>query len=210
MLRVLVYIGLLIGLAGLTGCVGPAEPKWAPDAEVARASYVFDGPPALTLFTVVNNKTGFGAHTGLLINGSQRVIFDPAGTWYHPQLPERNDVHYGMSPEIVDFYIDYHTRITYRTIVQRIEVTPEIAEQVMKAAMAYGAVPKGQCALSVTTILSKIPGFESIGVTWFPNKLSRKFGELPGVTTNVVYDTDPDDNSGVIEAPPALYVQQGR
>jgi hypothetical protein len=193
----------------LSACAGPAEPKWAPQAEVARAAYHDDGPPKLTLFTVINNKNGSGAHTGLLINGSQRVLFDPAGTWYHPQLPERNDVHFGMSDPIVDFYIDYHTRETYRTIIQEVEVSPEVAEIAMQRAMAYGAVPKAQCSYATTGILRGVPGFESLKRTWFPKQFSKAFGALPGVTTRVVYDDDPDDNSGLIEAPPALYVQQG-
>lgn len=194
---------MLVGLVFLAAC-GAAEPKWASDEEVARAIYVDDGPPMLTLFTVINNRTGSGAHTGLMVSGSQRALFDPAGTWYHPNLPERNDVHFGMSDAVVDFYIDYHTRETYRTVIQQIEVSPEVAEIALREIQAYGAVPKGQCSISTTTILAKVPGFESIGKTWFPRALSRRFGELPGVTTNVVYDDDADDNSGVIMAPPVL------
>ena len=208
--RLLALILLLAGALGLAGCVGPAEPKWASDAEVARAAYSHDGPPKLTLFTVINNRTGSGAHTGLLINADERILFDPAGTWYHPQLPERNDVHFGMSPGIVDFYIDYHTRETYRTVIQEIEVTPEVARIAKQRALAYGAVPKGQCAFSTSGILLGVPGFESLSRSWFPKKLMREFGALPGVTTNVVYDDDPDDNSGFIKAPPALWVLEGR
>ena len=28
-----------------------------------------------------------------LERGEARIMFDPAGTWHHPSLPERNDVH---------------------------------------------------------------------------------------------------------------------
>ena len=204
--RVPAFAVALVALTFLSGCFGLAEPKWATDAEVTRAAYVDDGPPMLTLFTVINNVTGSGAHTGLMVNGSQRVIFDPAGTWYHPQLPERNDVHFGMSDPIVDFYVDYHSRITYRTVIQEIEVSPEVAQMVMREILAYGAVRKSHCTDATTEILRKIPGFESLPRTYFPKQLSKAFGELPGVTTNVVYDNDPDDNSGVIQAPPALYM----
>jgi hypothetical protein len=113
----------LIAVLFVAAC-GAAEPKWAPDADVAQARYVHDGPKSITLFTVLTTENGSGAHAGLLINGSQRVIFDPAGTWHHPRLPERNDVHFGMRPLMVDFYIDYHARETYDVIEQTV-VTPK-------------------------------------------------------------------------------------
>jgi len=202
---------LLFGLLALLGaCVGPAEPIWATDEEVARARYVDDGPPTLTLMTVVSNRTGGGAHTALLINADERIIFDPAGSWYHPQLPERNDVHYGMSDQIVDFYVDYHTRVTYHTIIQTVQVTPAQAAAAKRAAEAYGAVPKGQCAISTGRILRQVPGFENMPVGFFPNVLQRAFAKVPGVETRIERDFDSDDNSGMIQAPPALYLTQNR
>ncbi len=198
---------LVVMIFVLAGCAGPAEPIWDSDELVARSVYIDDGPPTLTLFTVINNKTGFGAHSALMVNGTQRVMFDPAGTWYHPQLAERNDVHFGMSDEIVDFYVDYHSRITHRTVIQEIEVSPEVAQIAMAQIMAYGAVPKAQCSRAITAILANVPGYESIGRTWFPNKLSERFAELPGVKTSVVYDDSPSDNTGFIEAPNVLLTQ---
>ncbi len=194
----------LVGFLFLAGCAGTAEPIWASDTEVARAVYVHDGPPKLTLFTVINNRNGTGAHSSLMVNASQRVIFDPAGTWHHPNLPERNDVHFGMSDAVVDFYIDYHTRVTYRTVIQEIVVSPEVAQLAMDRMMAHGAVPKALCSRSITSILATVPGFESIPNTLFPKRLSAAFGEISGVTREVVYDDDPDDNSGVIMAPAVL------
>ena len=204
MQRVIRCFAVLAGLLVLAGCASTAEPIWATDGEVSRAVYVHDGPPKLTLYTVINNDNGFGAHSALMVNASQRVIFDPAGTWYHPKLPERNDVHFGMSDAVVDFYIDYHTRVTYRTVIQELVITPEVAQLVMNRMMAHGAVPKVLCSRSITSILSAVPGFESIQDTYYPKRLSAAFGEIPGVTREVVYDDDPDDNSGVILAPPVL------
>jgi len=182
----------------LAGCGGGAEAIWASDNEVARATYRHDGPPTLTLFTVISNRSNSGAHSALMVNASQRAIFDPAGTWYHPHLPERNDVHFGMTDPAVDFYVDYHSRITYRTVIQEIVVSEEVAQVAMNEILAYGAVSKAKCSTSITTILSRLPGFESIGHTWFPNKLMESFGKLPGVTTETVYDDDPDNNKGYI------------
>lgn len=188
---------LLIALLALGAC-STAEPKWASDEKVAAAHFVAEAPRSITLFTVVSTRNGTGAHSGLLINASEQVMFDPAGTWYHPSLPERNDVHYGVTPRMVSFYIDYHARQTFNVIEQTLVVSPEIAELIMQKAKAYGAVPKAQCANSITAILADVPGFESIGRTWFPTKLSAAFGQLPGATTKTITDDDADNNHGVL------------
>lgn len=196
MMRLRAIAGL-VALAILGAC-STAEPTWAPDDKVAAAHYVAAGPKTVTLFTVVNNRSGQGAHSGLLINGSERVLFDPAGTWYHPTVPERNDLHYGITDRMVEFYIDYHARETFRVIQQTVVVSPEVADMIIQRAMAYGAVPKAQCANSVTAILADVPGFEAIGRTWFPNKISEAFGTLPGVTTRVWTDDDAPNHHGVL------------
>jgi hypothetical protein len=185
-------------MAVLTLAACGAEPKWASDEAVARARYVHGDPPSVTLYTVVSTKDGAGAHTGLLINGAERIMFDPAGTWYHPALPERNDVHFGITPKMLNFYIDYHARETYDVIEQTIVVSPGTAELVAQRAKAYGAVPKAMCANSVSSILRGVPGFESLPQTYFPNKLSEAFAKLPGVTTRKITDDDADNNHGVL------------
>ena len=111
-----------VALLGLAACA--AESVIAPPEAVAAARYVHDAPTSITLYTVINNNSGAGAHSGLLINASQRIMFDPAGTFQHPRVPERNDVHYGMTPRIVNFYIDYHARETFRMIEQTVIVSP--------------------------------------------------------------------------------------
>lgn len=199
-------IGLLAGLLAIAGCASTAEPKWAPDAEVARAAYHSDQPPSLTLVTVINNTTGGGGHSALIVNADERIIFDPAGTWYHPQLPERNDVHYGFAPEVEAFYIDYHTRVTWHTVLQKVEVSPQVAALAKRGAENYGAVPKMMCAVSVGTILQELPGFEGAPRGLSPKALMRYFAKKPGVETHVYRDYDSDDNSGVIQAPPVLHL----
>jgi len=69
-------------------------------------------------------------------------------------------------------------------------VTPEIAEMAFAATKNYGAVPKSMCSISVTNILSKIPGFESIPHTPFPKQAMTAFAKLPGVTTDKIYEYD--------------------
>jgi hypothetical protein len=187
----------LIAVLFVAAC-GAAEPRWAPDADVAQARYVHNGPTSITLYTVLSTRDGSGAHAGLLVNGSQRVMFDPAGTWQHPRLPERNDVHFGMRPLMVDFYIDYHARETFDVIEQTILVSPEVAEAALRAVMTYGAVPKSQCTLAISSILRRLPGFEGLPSTWFPKTLMDAFGTMPNVKTRKITDNDTNDNHGVL------------
>jgi hypothetical protein len=194
MRRLLICFALLLGLAAC----GAAEPKWASDAEVAQARYVHAGPPSVTLFTVLATSNGSGAHAGLMINGSERVMFDPAGTWYHPRLPERNDVHFGITPKMVAFYVDYHARETYDVVEQTIEVSPGVAELLLQRVKAYGAVPKAQCTVAISSILRGTPGFENMPQTWFPKNLMDAFGALPGVRSRTITDDDADNNHGVL------------
>ncbi|HHI69667.1 MAG TPA: hypothetical protein ENJ91_01595 [Rhodobacteraceae bacterium] len=191
-----ILLGLLLPLI-LAAC--GAEPKWAPDEEVQRAIYHSDDPPSITLFTVISNRSNSGAHAGLLINGSQRILFDPAGTWWSPSIPERNDVHYGITPRVLNYYIDYHTRETYRTVKQTVVVSPEVAEAAIRAVQAHGAAPKAYCTQSITSVLKTLPGFEHFKVTFFPKQAMKQFAKLPGVTEKVIYDDDPDDNSGLLK-----------
>lgn len=186
----------LLALFALASC--GAEPKWASDEAVAQARYVHGGPPSITLYTVLSTRDGSGAHSGLLINSSERIIFDPAGTWQHPRLPERNDVHFGMTPKMVSFYIDYHARETYDVIEQTVIVTPEVAALAAQRARAYGAVPKAQCTNSISAILAEVPGFENLPRTWYPAKYMEAFGKLPGVTNRKITDDDADNNHGVL------------
>ena len=85
-----------------------------------------------------------------------------------------------------------------RVIEQTVIVPPGVAEAVLQRALAYGAVPKSQCASSVTSILRGVPGFESIKWSMFPKAVMTSFGKLPGVTTRVITDDDDDNNHGVL------------
>jgi hypothetical protein len=200
-----IRLGLLLLTAVVLTACGAAQPIWAPDAEVARSVYRHDGPTAITLFTVVGAKTGTGAHSGLMINApSQRAIFDPAGTFKHPHLPERNDVHFGMSDAAVAFYIDYHARETYDVIEQTVLVSPQVAELALARSQAYGAVAKAHCADSITAILSDLPGFEGAPNTMFPKRVMKWFGELPGVTSKIHTDDSPSKKGQLIDAPRLL------
>ena len=189
--------GLLV--LALAGCGAGADMR--PDASpevISSASYRHPGPPALTLYTMINNRSGAGAHTSVMINGSQRIIFDPAGTVRLSAVPERNDVLYGITPGVEDFYARAHARETYHVVIQRIEVSPEVAEQALRLAIANGPVASAQCTLSTSALLRQLPGFESIGSTWFPKRLMEDFEDLPGVQTTRLFENDDDDKSVAI------------
>ncbi len=175
-----------------------ADPTWAPDEQVAAARYVAGSPPSITLFTVINDRNGSGAHSGMMINGSERILFDPAGTFEMPGLPIRNDVHYGVTDRVLNFYRDYHARDSdtekFHIVERTIVVTPEAAEIAMQRAKDYGAVPKAFCANSIATILRGVPGFETLPSTMFPIPLGEAFGRLPGVQTQII--TEANDNPG--------------
>jgi hypothetical protein len=196
----------VLALLALGACTAGKE--YADDAAMAApgAHYFAEPPRFITLYTVVNARSGAGAHSALEINASEQVLFDPAGSWKHPKVPERNDVHYGFNPRMEIFYIDYHARPTFNVIVQKLLVSPQVAEMVKQRAEAYGAVPQANCANSISKILQGVPGFESIQGTWFPNKLSKEFGELPGVQRRFVTDETSDHSHGVtLIEPPAAY-----
>lgn len=190
------WVLALCAVLALAGCAG--QRVWAPDEAVAKSTYRHEGPTRLTLFTMINNRTGAGAHTSLMINGSQRVIFDPAGSFKHKSLPERNDVVFGITPHVADVYTRYHARKTYHVKVQELDVSPQVAEAALRAVMSNGAVPSAMCARSTSSILASLPGFERIQTTWFPVKLADAFGEIPGVREQELYEYDSDDNSKVL------------
>jgi hypothetical protein len=193
MLRLALCLAALLGLAACG-----AEPVWAPEEQVQAARFISEEPSSITLYTVVNKSSGSGAHSAILVNASERVIFDPAGTWMHPRLPERNDVHFGMTDKAIAFYIDYHARETYDVIEQKVFVSPDVAERVLAQVKAYGAVPKAMCTNATSSVLRSTPGFQSMPSTWYPKKLSTAFGDLPGVSTRVITDDDDDSNHGVL------------
>ncbi|MDA5095454.1 hypothetical protein O2N63_15300 [Aliiroseovarius sp. KMU-50] len=184
-------------IAGLAAC-GGADNKWASDEAVASVTFREAGPPTLTLFTVISNQRNSGAHSALMINGHERVLFDPAGTWGHARIPERHDVHYGISSGVLDFYIDYHSRITYRVVQQDIVVSPEVAELAIRLVEQNGPVPKAHCSKSVAAIMKRLPGFEGAPDSWFPTALMDYLATKPGVKEETFYDDDPHINYEIL------------
>ncbi len=205
MLRLVV---LLAFLSTLASCA--AQQSFSDDASIAAVSYRQPGPPSLTLYTIVNNRSGSGGHTALLINASERVMFDPAGSFYLDIVPERNDLLYGITPRVEQAYRSAHARSSYHVLRQTIDVTPEQAQLAYELAKQAGPVAQVFCASATSALLRQIPGFQSIDNTLYPNALAENFGRLPGVRTDRYYEQDsPDLQKALAEGNAALLAEQG-
>lgn len=189
-IRCLFGLGAL--LLVLSGCATSGHPN-ADQATIAAVSYRDPGPKFMRLYTMVNNRSGSGAHTGLVISASETILFDPAGSFYAKTIPERNDVLFGISPRVEAVYKGAHARSTYHVVIQTIPLSAEQAEVAYRLALNNGAVGQAFCANSTSELISKIPGFEAINTTFYPNNLSKQIGALPGITTEKYYEDDSDD-----------------
>lgn len=185
---------LILALCATLGaCAAPPERPDADAQTLARAAYRDPGNPSMTLITVVNNRSGGGAHTALMVNAAEQVIFDPAGSFYADIVPERADVLYGVSPRIFQAYRSAHARETFHVVSQKIDLTPEQAQRAYQLVTSNGRVPGAFCANATSSLLRQIPGFEQIDVTYYPVKLQEQFAALPGVETDVYYENDSED-----------------
>lgn len=192
MRRILLLFAIL---ATLSACAGSSFDD-ASALEVAKAAYIPAGPPKLTLVTVVNNKTGSGGHSALIVSASQQVIFDPAGSFRLPEATERGDVLYGMTPGWIKAYKSAHSRSTYHVVTQEIEVTSAQAETALQLVQSNGAVGSAFCANATSSVLRQVSGFESVSVTFYPVKLMEQFEAFPGVKTDRYYE---DDDGNVVD-----------
>lgn len=189
---------LALSLPAVLAACG-ADNKWASDESLRRSRYSDPNEPYyISLLTVIGIPRGEGAHSALLINGSQRVIYDPAGSWEHPAIPERHDVLYGITPNFKNFYIDYHARETYWVAEDTKLVSREVADMAIRSAEQQGPANKSFCAVSTGKVLGRVPGFSGAPTGFSPLKLREWFVTLPGVTTKKHMDGDPANNHNVL------------
>jgi len=181
-------LATLILISFLSGCV--AQLPWASDEKITRAAYHDRGAPSITLITVVANDTNSAGHSALLINASQRVLYDPAGTWWNRAVPERADLLYGMTPKMVQYYYDYHARKRFRVIVQKKIVSRAVAEAAMQLAIKRGASVSGFCASNTSHILSETSGFEGFPVSIWPKNAIAAMAKIKSVTTREIRQND--------------------
>ncbi|MBW7920560.1 MAG: hypothetical protein H3C51_00470 [Rubellimicrobium sp.] len=182
----------------LAGCTGKAV--WAPEVAVARARFVAPGPPLVTLYTCLNNDTRNGAHTGLLINADQRVLFDPAGSFTSPGLVERNDLYYGVTDALEAEYTGFQASGGYHLVKLTVDLAPQEAALAFAAAQVEGPVARTQCTRAAAHVLKAVPRFAHLRSSLFPDNLMRQFAALPGVTARLVYLDDDQWRAGAEEA----------
>jgi hypothetical protein len=186
---------LLIGLVAagfLVACSNDTAPD-SPPERAASAAFREAGPKSLTVFTMVNNRTGSGGHTALMVKGSQTVIFDPAGSYRHSKVVERGDVIFGASPALVRSYKSAHARSTFHVVSQEIPVTDAQAEQALRLVLSNGSVPGAYCANATTGILTNVDGLNGIQRTFYPVNLMEQIAKMPGVKTTRHYENDEGD-----------------
>jgi hypothetical protein len=181
----------LCAVLALSGCefYRAAAPE-----QVTAARYVGTEPPSVTLLSMVNDRNDRAAHSALLINGSERVIYDPAGTFQHPDLPRRGDIHYGISPRYLDYYERYHARFDYYVHAQTVPVSRATADQILANAQAKGKTPKMLCAEAITSAIRPVEPFTHVGITLFPEGVRKDFARIPGVQDSYVREDDVGKN----------------
>jgi len=194
------FAALTLVAVVLAGCTTTTKESTA--EEIQASVFVSGQQPKLTLMTMVNNRSGAGGHSALLVQGSQTVIFDPAGTYIHPRVPERGDVLYGMSPGWLQNYKSAHARSNFHVVSQEFVVTPAQAERALQLVQANGPVQSAMCANTTSALLAQIPGFQSIRQVYFPLKLMQQVAELPGVKTTRYYEDDEGNVSDGIKVLP--------
>ncbi|MEL7167451.1 MAG: hypothetical protein AAGL96_18455 [Pseudomonadota bacterium] len=181
---------LLLGALALAGCALPPEIPYASDDRVKSLAWRAPGPPTLTVFTMVNNRTGKGQHTALMINGSQRVIFDPAGSFVNARVAEQEDVLYGVTPAVLAGYKSAHARNSHHVLSQTVEVTPQQAETALALAVSNGAVPRAYCTNATTGLLRQVPGFADVRQSFFPDSLREDFAARADVRSEQYFEDD--------------------
>lgn len=187
MMRMIATLALC---AGLAGCAPAPVVSYASNERVQEVAYRAPGPATLTVLTMVNNRTGSGGHTAVMINGSQRVIFDPAGSFVNDRVPEQQDVLFGVTPAVLAGYKSAHARSSYHVVSQTVEVTNEQAETALKLALSNGAVPQTYCTNAASGVLRQVPGFEDIQQTFYPTNLMKQMSQRPGVVEDRYYEDD--------------------
>lgn len=53
-----------------------------------------------------------------------------------------------------------------------------------------GPVPKANCSRSISELLSELPQFSGLPVTWFPEKTMENLARYDGIRTYEIWDND--------------------
>ena len=122
------------------------------------------------------------------------MLYDPAGTFTHPDLPRRGDIHYGMTPRYVDYYERYHARFDHFVEAQKVYVDRATADRILANAEAEGKMLKMACAVAVADVVKTEPPFQGVRSTFFPETVREDFARIAGVEDSYVYEMDVGKN----------------
>jgi len=184
-----ILLGIGLFLAGCASNSGTA-----PSESISAAAFTNPAPASVSLVTMVNAASDFGEHSALLINGSQQIIYDPAGSFRHSELPRRDDIVYGITPHFAEYYYSYHARFGYYVKVQTLQISRDEADAMIAAAQVKGHVPKLFCATAISDVLNDFPQFADIPVTFFPGAIMKRVARNDAVDTLVVREDDIGQN----------------
>lgn len=181
---------LLIAVVALGTSAACAVEEGASVQDISTARAVTGNPPSISVVTMVKRSDNSAAHSALVINGSHQVIYDPAGSFKHPELIERGDVLFGANDRLVNYYERYHARSAYYVHVQKFDVSADVAETALARAQAQGPSPKMFCNIHTVAVLNDIPGFGGLKSSFFPEDLRRQIALKPGVQNRYLYEED--------------------
>lgn len=190
----------ILALSILAACAGGGgEPLTA--EKVQAVAFRANETPRLTLLTTVNNRNGQGAHTALLVSGSQRVLFDPAGSFRSEDVFRHNDLMYGVTDRKLQTFRSFQASSRHRVVSQTIPVSAASAERALQLVQARGSVAPAYCANSTAEILQQLPETADVKVTFYPVQLMDQIKAKPGITTSVYYENDAGE---VLDGPEGL------
>jgi len=142
------------------------------------------------LVSMMSTSRDQGAHSALLVNGSQVVIYDPAGSYKHPSTPERGDLHYGITPVMEEVFKRFHARDSHYVQEQKLFVDRAMADAVIARIETQGPSPKMFCAISIADVLNDFDKFGDVPRSFFPGALTKSFAAMPGVQTTYTRESD--------------------
>lgn len=182
------WVGLLLLLGGC------AELVTSTPQAIEASRYVSPEAPYVALLTMVDRDSGQGAHSALLVNGSQRVLYDPAGTFKTEVTTENADVIYGITPLALQAYEFFHARETTSFLEQKISVSRAEADAMIARMERQGPSPKFMCAINTAEILRDFDRFAHMPRSMQPTRLMKAFDAMPGVERREVFDDDVGQN----------------
>lgn len=187
----------LLAASVLAGCISASD--LPPTDQIARQAHVTGDAPSVTLVTMLSEKTGRGEHSALLIDGSERVLYDPAGSFSLPRYShEHRDIHYGVSDQVMEIYNFYHARNTHFVEMLKLNISREMADLLIARANEIGPQPKMFCAQAVSRVLKPVGPFGDIPITFWPGPIHDAFERIPGVVKTELHDGDVGQNFIVV------------